>query len=361
MKKSFDANFVQPKTRKKAWEGKSKDEFFGTTYANEHRMQSIRAKQSNRQKHKKSLVAPPPTKKMQQPKIVKVSDENKEYLYGTRVILSVIESTLDGRRKIFELYTSNENATTMPAIKEYCQAHQIKINYKTSKQDLNRLCDNGLHNGYVALVSRRDYLSISELGKVSTEENSFAVKSIQRLASTENTTFAISAGKANPLGIYIDEITDARNLGAIIRSSYYLGADFIIRSDRSSANITPVAVKTSSGATEHIPILSAQQPLKFFDATRLAGWNIIATTLDPVNKPSIKTTPVSGLNKLLAEGPCLMVLGSEGDGLRTNLLNRSTHVVRWNGLVPADKLDSLNVSVAAALLLSKFHREDRFD
>lgn len=357
--KSFDANFVNPRAKPKAWEGKNKDEFFGLKYAETHKRQAAKG-QNGQRRRPKEVEKPKKTPIKMASKVVKNGDPDKEYIYGTRVILSAIEAD-KGPRRIYQMFTSNEEATTMPAIREYCETHHIRRTYKVSKQDLNRLCDNGLHNGYVALVSKREDTPVASLANVDVESNTFTAKAIGDRGAISDQSFEFSKTNRYPLGIYIDEITDARNLGAIIRSAYYLGADFIVRSERSSAPISPVSVKTSSGASEHINILSAPQPIKFFENTREAGWQIVATSLDPVNKANITNVPVSGLKDLLKAGPCLMVLGAEGEGLRTNLLNRSTHAVRWRGLVPASKLDSLNVSVAAALLISKFQPDDRFD
>ncbi|KAF5099415.1 hypothetical protein D0Z03_001035 [Geotrichum reessii] len=169
--------------------------------------------------------------------------------------------------------------------------------------------------------------------------------------------------KTNALGIYIDQVTDPHNLGAILRSAHFLGADFAIMSELNCAKLTPVAAKSAAGAVDSFKIFTCDAPLKLFEKSAAAGWNIVATVPPGVKLPHAKRVAPRELALLglgfkdeFRRGPCLLAIGSESEGLRKSLLNRCTHVVSIpkTGGTSGDVVDSLNVSVATALLISNF-------
>ncbi|KAF5095224.1 hypothetical protein D0Z00_003225 [Geotrichum galactomycetum] len=172
--------------------------------------------------------------------------------------------------------------------------------------------------------------------------------------------------KTNALGIYIDQVTDPHNLGAILRSAHFLGADFAVMSELNCAKLTPVAAKSAAGAIDSFKIFTCDAPLKLFEKSAAAGWNIVATVPPSVKLPHAKRVAPRELALLglgfqdgFRRGPCLLAIGSESEGLRKSLLNRCTHVVsipKAGGAVD-DVVDSLNVSVATALLISNFMLE----
>jgi 21S rRNA (GM2251-2'-O)-methyltransferase len=172
--------------------------------------------------------------------------------------------------------------------------------------------------------------------------------------------------KTNVLGIYIDQVTDPHNLGAILRSAHFLGADFAVMSELNCAKLTPVAAKSAAGAIDSFKIFTCDAPLKLFEKSAAAGWNIVATVPPSVKLPHAKRVAPRELALLglgfqdgFRRGPCLLAIGSESEGLRKSLLNRCTHVVsipKAGGTVD-DVVDSLNVSVATALLISNFMLE----
>lgn len=172
--------------------------------------------------------------------------------------------------------------------------------------------------------------------------------------------------KTNALGIYIDQVTDPHNLGAILRSAHFLGADFAVMSELNCAKLTPVAAKSASGAIDTFKIFTCDAPLKLFEKSAADGWNIVATVPPSVKLPHAKRVSPRELALLglgfkddFRRGPCLLAIGSESEGLRKSLLNRCTHVVsipKAGGTVE-DVVDSLNVSVATALLISNFMLE----
>ncbi|ODQ63906.1 RNA methyltransferase [Nadsonia fulvescens var. elongata DSM 6958] len=185
---------------------------------------------------------------------------------------------------------------------------------------------------------------------------------------------AVIEDKRYPLMVYLDSISDPHNVGAIIRSVYFLGGDGIILSSKNTSPITPVVAKTSSGAVECIDIYQTDKPLQLFEKSRENGWKIVAATIDPAAEPIDDTDPRLGASKkpcqvlaldqakeLLKKSPVILVLGSEGEGIRKSLIQRSDFTVSIpiaNRVIldgeTNSPVDSLNVSVASALLVSKF-------
>jgi 21S rRNA (GM2251-2'-O)-methyltransferase len=179
-----------------------------------------------------------------------------------------------------------------------------------------------------------------------------------------------------PFTLFLDGILDPGNLGAIIRSAYYLGVDAIAFSARNSAPFSPVTLKASAGAAENMPLLSVANPASFIDTSRNNGWQFFAAeapasavaslnALDQNNLPQRVPTvlSLSGLSSKLTESPCVLMLGGEGFGLSKKLRKRVSAFVAIPGTFTnssADDLagvDSLNVSVASALLCEAFLRQ----
>ena len=145
---------------------------------------------------------------------------------------------------------------------------------------------------------------------------------------------------------------DPGNLGAIIRSAHFLGADGIIYSQRSCAPLSAVALKASAGASETLPLIPVNHPRAFVDKAQANGWKFYAAAASQhkaMKKQKIVTT--SNVGFPVRDGPCVIMLGSEGEGLRLTLLSKANYLLTIKGQ-RSDQggVDSLNVSVAAALL-----------
>ena len=155
---------------------------------------------------------------------------------------------------------------------------------------------------------------------------------------------------------------DAGNLGAIIRSSYFLGADGILICARNSASLTPVALKAAAGSAETLPIFSVGQPGSFIDVCQENGWHFYAA-VSPSSSDSGRGTgrpyySSTTLGNPTRKHPCILVLGSEGDGLRWNIQKKADFMLGIEGQRSVfGELDSLNVSVASALLCDAFLRD----
>ena len=155
---------------------------------------------------------------------------------------------------------------------------------------------------------------------------------------------------------------DPGNLGAILRTAFFLGVDAVAIANRSSAPLSAVALKASSGASEILPLVSVNEPEKFFDSCRRNGWKIYAAAAAGSQKQSHPGASVttSTLGTPTQDHACIVILGSEGEGLRWSIKNKADCFVSIKGQREGEgRVDSLNVSVAAGLLCDAFLRKPR--
>lgn len=149
--------------------------------------------------------------------------------------------------------------------------------------------------------------------------------------------------------IMLVKVIDPQNLGAIIRSAAYFDIPRMYLSD-GCAPLTPVVSKASAGALEffHPRISVCRKPNGFLDAARSLGVQVLATGAAGLPHVNIQTVPPTGKRSLL-------LFGNEGGGLRRSILDRCGGTVNIP-VAPQIQhlgLDSLNVSVAAALIMSQ--------
>ncbi len=152
------------------------------------------------------------------------------------------------------------------------------------------------------------------------------------------------ADPARGLLVALDAITDPHNFGAIVRSSVALGADGLITLRDRAAPVTGTVVRASAGATEHARIARVTNLAQTLSQLSGAGWSCVGlageadTALDDVD----------------LSGPTVLVVGSEGDGLRRLVRARCDVVAR----IPlAGPVASLNASVAAGVALYEVVRQ----
>jgi 23S rRNA (guanosine2251-2'-O)-methyltransferase len=160
------------------------------------------------------------------------------------------------------------------------------------------------------------------------------------------------AGPA-PLVMALDEVTDPRNLGAVIRSGVAFGVDAFVVPKHRAASVTPAAVRVATGATEH---------------ARIARVTNLARTLRTLGDEGLQRVGLTGFGSVpeggpdvvpLAEVPAapagrVLVLGSEGKGLR-RLVREACDVL---AAIPLrGPVESLNASVAAGIALYETRRQ----
>ena len=151
--------------------------------------------------------------------------------------------------------------------------------------------------------------------------------------------FAERTSPAPPLIVALDGVTDPRNLGAVARSAAAFGASGIVVPARRSAGVTAGAWKASAGALARLPVARAVNLTRALEAYQGAGFFVAG--LDAAGSTDVGDMPV-------ADGPLVLVVGSEGRGLSRVVAAACDLLVR---IPMADGTESLNAGVAASIAL----------
>lgn len=138
--------------------------------------------------------------------------------------------------------------------------------------------------------------------------------------------------------VALDQVQDPQNLGAICRSAECAGATGVVIPERRAAEVTAAVCKASAGAVEHLPVARVRNVADFLGAAKAAGmWCYGADA-----------GARSSYRELDLTGPVVLVLGSEGRGLRPRVAGACDALV---SIPLRGRIESLSVSAAAAVLL----------
>ncbi|MGQ9620734.1 MAG: 23S rRNA (guanosine(2251)-2'-O)-methyltransferase RlmB [Bacteroidales bacterium] len=150
----------------------------------------------------------------------------------------------------------------------------------------------------------------------------------------------------DPLIICLDGITDTRNFGAIVRSASCMGFHAVMIPEKGSARITADAIKTSAGALSTFPVCRSKSIIKSVKYLKESGLKVVCA-----DEKSNKTVYETSLT-----GPAVIIMGSEGRGINRELLTLADINVK----IPlTGNIGSLNVSVAAGILMYEINRQRR--
>lgn len=367
----IDRNIPQL-TRKKAWEraGEDKDSWFKRKYAHVHAKQKQYEKSDpfgKRAAHERKLE-----ENRRQTKLGRADHTQKfekrsatqglrgnplmEYVYGTNGVLAALQGD---KREYFSRLL--HYGPLDPQFLQLAKKRGVQT-VETDKHRLNLITNYAVHNNIALETKPLQPVEISHLKSCDPERA--LVQFDEILFDNDHNTgefaYEVKENKKFPLGIYLDEVVDPHNIGAIIRSAYFLGADFVVMSRKNCAPLSPTVSKTSSGALELLPVLHVEKPLSFFTESQVnGGWTFITSSLTDFSSKDKKfmggkILNFNDLGGLCDKSPVVLVVGNEGNGVRTNLRMRSDFFVEIPFGRNGDKgaVDSLNVSVATALLIS---------
>ena len=201
------------------------------------------------------------------------------------------------------------------------EAQQVGVPVKRcARRELDRLERSVPHQGVIALVNLTRY---SDLPSILTK---------------------IQSNKSDALLVMLDGVQDPRNLGAILRTADAANADAVLIPKNRAVGITPAVHKASAGASEHVPIARVTNIAQTIDTLKKAGIWVIGSAGDA----SCSYTDAN------FRVPLCLVLGSEGEGIRRLVKQKCDDLVR---LPMLGKIESLNVSVAAGILLYEVLRQ----
>lgn len=192
---------------------------------------------------------------------------------------------------------------------------------ETERRKLDVISGHAPHQGIIALAAEKEYCSVDDILEIAAERGE------------------------KPLIVIADGISDPYNLGAVIRCAEGCGAHGLIIPKRHAAGLSPVVTKASAGAIEHLAIAKVTN---------------VAATVDELKEKGlwIYTAEAGGTDFRETDmaGAVAIVLGSEGDGVSELVRKKSDFVV---SIPMYGKVNSFNVSTAAAVLLCEAARQQR--
>lgn len=229
----------------------------------------------------------------------------RELVYGRHPV----REALRGRRQVFEIWAGERAAGQLDWLAEGPRLQVRK------ERDLTEVAGSADHQGVVAWCEPYPYVDAWE----------------------------VAAGEA-PLLVCLDQVTDPRNLGAVIRAAAGAGASGVVVPARGSARVTAAVCRASAGAVEHLPVAVAPNLARYLGEIKRADlWIHLAAA-----------SAGQAVWDADFSGGAALVLGAEGKGVRPLVRRACDDVV---SIPLAAGVESLNVSVAAAVLLFEARRQ----
>jgi 23S rRNA (guanosine2251-2'-O)-methyltransferase len=242
-----------------------------------------------------------------------------EVLYGLHPVEEAVRS---GARRLDSVVLARERSRDprLDQLAQACRAAGVRVSLE-SRDQLTRLARTDAHQGALALVRERAFLTIEDLLAPTP-------------ALTQHYRFFLA----------LDGIEDPHNLGALLRTADGAGVDGVILPERRSAPVTATVAKTSAGASEHVRIARVTNLVRALEQMKQA--NVWVLGLDERGTPDYTAFDFST--------DCVLVLGREGAGLHDLVKKTCDHLLR---IPMAGQVSSLNVSVAGAVVMYEALRQ----
>jgi len=242
-----------------------------------------------------------------------------EVLYGVHPVEEAIKA---GRRRFDQVLVARERQDErLERLVAVCRQAGVRVRQE-SREQLTLLAQTPAHQGVVAMVHPQEFLAIEDLFEP-----------------------AGQSGAARLL-LALDGVEDPQNLGALLRVADGAGVDGVVLTERRSAPLSPVAVKASAGAAEHLRIARVVNLVRALEELKRKNLWIIG----------LDERGTADYDEFDLTGDCVIVLGREGAGLHDLVRRTCDHLLR---IPMAGGVSSLNVSAAGAVVLYEAFRQRR--
>ncbi len=243
------------------------------------------------------------------------TDGGKIWIYGNHAVMAALDNSL---RKKFRLLVNKEwrdGGDLFDGIDDLTIQPEF-----ISRQEMEQVLPPGaVHQGLALQAAPLPPAALEDLFALQDEETAVVVM--------------------------LDQVTDPRNMGAVMRSAAAFGANALVVPDRHTPEATAVLAKAASGALDRLPLIRVSNLGRALD--QLKDYGFWTVGLDGDGGQTLAETDLGGKT--------VLILGAEGKGLRRLTAEKCDFLVR----IPIDaQADSLNVSAAAAIALYEIARKD---
>src|SRR6266852_1329664 len=239
------------------------------------------------------------------------------FIYG----INAVAEALKARGRAFEWVgvSKERHDLRLQRVVDDCRRQGVAVRFLL-RPELDRMAGNNAHQGVVAVTSAKQYSDLDDV--LAAKRGQYA------------------------LVVVLDGVEDPHNLGAILRTADAAGANGVVIPERRAASVTGTVTKASAGASEHLPIAKVTNIARTVE--ELKERNIWTVGLDERGKQTYDTLDYNM--------DCALVLGTEGKGLHDLVKRKCDFLV---SIPMLGKVPSLNVSVAAAVVLYEIVRQRR--
>lgn len=234
-------------------------------------------------------------------------------VYGANPVLEAIRSHPDRVRYVA---IAREQSSRLQKVAAEAKSAGVAVRMMPAAQ-IDKLAGRGVHNGVVAEVHEAAYADFDD----------------------------VLAREETRLVLILDGITDPQNFGAILRVADGFAVDLVVIPEHDSVGLTPAAVKASAGASEWVSVAQVTNLARSIETLKKHGYWVYAAAANGDRADTIDFT-----------GNVALVLGSEGKGVRRNVLEHCDRVV---SIPMFGHVDSFNVASAAAVLCYEVVRQTR--
>ena len=239
------------------------------------------------------------------------------FIYGINAVTESLKAR--GRSFAWVGVAKERHDLRLQRVVDECRRQGVAVRF-VSRPELDRMAGNNAHQGVVAVTSAKQYNDLDDV--VAAKRGQFS------------------------LVVVLDGVEDPHNLGAILRTADAAGADGVVIPERRAAGVTPTVTKASAGASEHLPIAKVTNIGRTLE--ELKSKNLWIVGLDeraPQNYDSLDY-----------KMDCAIVLGAEGKGVHELVRKKCDFMI---SIPMLGKVPSLNVSVAAGIMLYEIVRQRR--
>jgi 23S rRNA (guanosine2251-2'-O)-methyltransferase len=239
-----------------------------------------------------------------------------EVIYGINPLMEALKSEGEAIQSL--LIAKGREGESIRKLYALASERGIPVHYR-KREELDRLVGNTFHQGVAGIRREFCYVSVEEIVARRPE------------------------GARGDLIILLDGITDPQNLGALIRTGHCFGVNGFIIPENRSATLTASVLKASAGAMLHTPVAMVVNLARTIDLLKQQGFWIYGA--DAAGNTD---------NRILEKvSHVALVLGSEGKGIRPLVRKKCDYLI---SIPMIGKIDSLNVSVAAGIIIHSIVR-----